>query len=707
MNNPESTEKKKKRKRRHRSGRSNNARKARRRNYFESDENKKILEAVDQVVWPTRKEAAHVGITLYENRLKNERLYVQRRRGGKKEITSRFEFELGRWTGEGANRPPLAYFYLGGLNLGSRALRGLFFQKNPDLSGVDKYVSRKGHWVDVNNWVSEKLIRIWEDALERSIYPYFTTDRILSCVEENPFYPFTRDHKLARQAMLERIPDRIADLYPMARSMRRHFILHIGPTNSGKTHDAVVACEAAPRGVYLAPLRLLAMEVAERMNGDGIPCNMITGEEEKRIPGAEHTASTIEMLSESEWYDVAIIDECQMIADSERGWAWTQAMLGVAASTVHACMAPEAEGLIIQLIEECGDTWEIVRHHRATPLEMEDASFVFPDDVRPGDALVVFSRRSVLQAASILEDTGRKVSVIYGALPYEARQAETRKFATGETRIVVATDAIGMGMNLPVKRIVFLENQKFDGVSKRELNASEVKQIAGRAGRRGYEEKGLVNASYDWRAVRYKLGAKVESILRARTAMPPFLAQMDQPLSGILQDWQSLPDQGIYQKTSMNRAIQLCIWLEENCPLDKETMLRGITIPFDEENPELLDFWKTAMTNVYEDNAILTGVDVVTALPGDHLDELEDKYRQLDLVYYLQRAFGSGELETDRIKQYILACKADVSAAIIERLKKAKKIYKRCRVCGKILPWNDPYALCEDCFQAQREGRYQ
>ncbi|MDO4484159.1 MAG: helicase-related protein [Clostridia bacterium] len=82
-------------------------------------------------------------------------------------------------------------------------------------------------------------------------------------------------------------------------------------------------------------------------------------------------------------------------------------------------------------------------------------------------------------------------SIIYGALPYDVRQNEARRFREGETKVVVATDAIGMGLNLPIRRVVFLETEKFDGVSRRGLTATEYKQIAGRAGRYGQFEKGL------------------------------------------------------------------------------------------------------------------------------------------------------------------------------------------------------------------------
>lgn len=685
-----------KKRRHHRRRNSSQQRKAKRRQFAQSEENGRIKRAMRAAVYPTREAVRRLAAAVYDQRLSTQRLFAGSFRH-RRPIDEQVEFELRRWEARG--RDPLAYFYFDGRReLGHQRLRRLFDEQNPALVGKKKFVSDRGHWVDVTETVDRRLDRLWKTVLETDIFGGFSVAHILAQLGKNPHYPFVHQRLQARQALLRRIPDHIPDLFPLARELNRHFIFHVGPTNSGKTHDAIVACESALRGVYLAPLRLLAMEIAERMNADGVACSMVTGEEENRIPGANHMASTIEMMSEEQVYDVAVIDECQLIADRERGWAWTQAVLGIAAATVHACMAPEALPLMRALVTECGDSFEVVPHERATPLAMEPGDVAFPEDVRPGDALVVFSRRSVLQAASMLEDAGRRVSVIYGALPYAARRAETHKFLSGETDMVVATDAIGMGMNLPVKRIVFLETRKFDGVEKRELTIPEVKQIAGRAGRRGYAEKGWVNASFDRERIAGQLAGETPAIATARTTMPRFLAKMDRPLSETMQDWQGLPDEGIYQKTDMSRAIALCLWLEQHCPLDKISMLRAITIPFAEDDEDMLAIWQQAMRNVQVGRPVLGRLSRVACQPGDGLDALEKKHRLLDLYYYLQRSFGDRELYADLEKKDILDCKQAVSAAIVRRLKKAKRVYKRCRICGKKLLWNDPKRICDACY---------
>ena len=102
--------------------------------------------------------------------------------------------------------------------------------------------------------------------------------------------------------------------------MSRHFILHIGPTNSGKTFlHALEYLKNAAHGVYLGPLRLLALEVYEKMKEYGTPCTMLTGQECIEEPHSRVTASTIEMLDIGDKFDIAVIDEAQMVADTDRG----------------------------------------------------------------------------------------------------------------------------------------------------------------------------------------------------------------------------------------------------------------------------------------------------------------------------------------------------------------------------------------------------
>lgn len=132
----------------------------------------------------------------------------------------------------------------------------------------------------------------------------------------------------------------------------------------------------------------------------------------------------------------------------------------------------------------------------------------------------MFSRASAHACAAELQRSGVKTSIIYGALPYDVRQNEARRFREGETDVVVATDAIGMGLNLPIRRVVFLETEKFDGISKRPLSPSEYQQIAGRAGRYGQFEEGLYISQYHMRNVMEAVSQTIPPIRFAHLLFP-------------------------------------------------------------------------------------------------------------------------------------------------------------------------------------------
>ena len=112
-------------------------------------------------------------------------------------------------------------------------------------------------------------------------------------------------------------------------------------------------------------------------------------------------------------------------------------------------MAPEAEDIIVQMIRRCGDQYRIVRHKRNTRLTLEEKPYVLGKDLKKGDALIVFSKKSVLALAAHLENEGIHCSVIYGSLPPATRREQVRRFLAKETEVVVSTDAIGMGSTFP------------------------------------------------------------------------------------------------------------------------------------------------------------------------------------------------------------------------------------------------------------------
>lgn len=298
------------------------------------------------------------------------------------------------------------------------------------------------------------------------------------------------------------------DSFEMARSLRRSFELRLGPTNSGKTYEALENLKVAKSGIYLAPLRLLAMEAYDSLTAAGIKCSLLTGEEKIIVPGATHISCTVEMLNPEIYYDVGVIDEIQMISDKDRGWAWTAALVGLAAKKIYLCGSDAALQPCLRVIESLGDYYNTKYLTRKAKLEVEPKvdlkqnSFFKEFNAKKGDAIIAFSRKDVLKLTAFYRNRGFTVACIYGALSPEVRRSQASLFNSGKADLLIATDAIGMGLNLPIKRIVFSTVEKFNGLFKTELAEADVKQIAGRAGRYGLYDTGFVNA-FNEQALKY------------------------------------------------------------------------------------------------------------------------------------------------------------------------------------------------------------
>ncbi len=418
------------------------------------------------------------------------------------------------------------------------------------------------------------------------------------------------------------------DEYPAARAMRRHFVLHLGGTNTGKTYAGLKELMLAPTGVYLAPLRLLALEAQETMLDARIDCSLSTGEEEDRRAYDTHLAATAEKLPIDRRFAVAVIDECQMIADPKRGDAWTRAILGVLAPEIHLCAAPEAKQILLRLIESCGDSYEIVVHERTTPLICMSHTTDYTR-VQPGDALITFSKVGVLSVAEDLRASGKEPAIIYGALPYSTRRRQMEGFLNGDMEYIVSTDAIGMGLNLPIRRVIFMETEKFDGVERRALKPEEIKQIAGRAGRRGMYPRGYAGATENLALIRAGLEAVVPPIQEAVVGFSELVLDVDFDLLEVLSEWNKLPTVEPYRKLDITRYISIISKLrEQGFVLTKEQELRAANIPFDENEDALRELFFGFMRRY------LAGEEIgMPALASEQptLPEVEQYYRKLDL----------------------------------------------------------------------------
>ena len=304
-------------------------------------------------------------------------------------------------------------------------------------------------------------------------------------------YPHLECHKELRKISDLGLPH---SWYPLARAKYRKVIFHSGPTNSGKTHHAMDRFLKSKSGIYCGPLKLLAVENFNKANSNDTPCDLVTGEERRfanpdGLTRSNHVSCTVEMAQVTEPVEVAVIDEIQMVRDPGRGWAWTRALLGMPADEVHLCGEEAALDLVRKILLPTGDTLEVVRYNRLTPLVIEDEPIRDLKNIQNGDCIVCFTKDAIYSVSMELEKLGHQVAVVYGTLPPGVKLAQCKKFNDfDDCKVMVATDAIGMGLNLSIRRIVFYSLMKLTSDEKGNksteyLSTSQCLQIAGRAGR--------------------------------------------------------------------------------------------------------------------------------------------------------------------------------------------------------------------------------
>ncbi|WP_205603857.1 helicase-related protein [Bacillus mesophilus] len=470
------------------------------------------------------------------------------------------------------------------------------------------------------------------------------------------------------------------------------FIMHVGETNTGKTFKALQRMMSADSGLYLAPLRLLALEVYDKLNVEGVSCSLKTGEEEKIINGARHISSTVEMFHEKAFYEVIVIDESQMIADKDRGFSWFKAITKANAKEVHIIGSYSMKEMIVQILGDSDLT--IHEYVRDTPLKVEEQEFKLKH-AKKGDALVCFSRRRVLETASQLQKDGKKVSMIYGSMPPETRRKQIQLFIDGENSIIVATDAIGMGLNLPIRRIVFLENEKFDGTIRRRLTSQEVKQIAGRAGRKGLYNVGRVAFSHEIKLMTSLLNQVDEPIQMFAIAPTSEVFERFQKYSRSLDDffylWDTYESPEGTKKASLVEERDLFdmirgTMIEARLPL--HDLYSFLHLPFSSYEPILAKQWRDKLTSIVEGTELPEPI-----IKTDHLEELELSYKAVGLhLLFLYR------LDRRTETSYWEKVRAEISERIHDILKTDIHIKQRkCRRCGDDLPSKFSFQICDKC----------
>lgn len=505
----------------------------------------------------------------------------------------------------------------------------------------------------------------------------------------------------------EELRDRLVASFPTWKHEDRNeqrIFLHIGPPNSGKTHDSLNRLVDAGSGWYLAPLRLLAYEIFDRLNQRGVPCNLLTGEEYIPVDGATFTAATIEMFNPAESGECVVIDEAQLLADPDRGWAWTRAMMQAQAPEIHMIGPPTARKLIQKMASAAAIPIEPIEHERLSPIKVADTHWDLAE-LPPHTILVAFSRRMVLELKTQLEeDLHRTVSVVYGSLPPEVRRKQADRFANGETEICVATDAVGMGLNLPADRVCFYEIQKYDGKEVRELTASEVQQIGGRAGRYGIRESGEVGTidRRDIKRLRQLFHANAKELTHARVA--PTVEDLELipgSLAEKLVQWamlESIPDslKGVVKTADLDQRIELARMLTdaEVDHLGLATAVQLINAPTRQQSRS---YWYSCAQAILRNRPMPPPPDPPSQIDdGSDLELMESCISCADIYLWLSSRREFKLFGVDR--QEVHALRTEWSLEIDQALLRNIDTKRRCPNCGKPLPFKHRHRLCDDCF---------
>lgn len=254
----------------------------------------------------------------------------------------------------------------------------------------------------------------------------------------------------------------------------------LGPTNTGKTHYAVERMLGRVSGVIGLPLRLLAREVYDKicdLKGHA-QCALVTGEEKIVPPHARYFVCTVEAMPTDRKFAFVAIDEVQLINNPERGHVFTDRLLNMRGTEETLFLGAEtARALISELLP---DVWHETRERFST------LSYAGPTKLTrlpKRSVIVAFSAPEVYAIAELIRRFRGGAAIVMGALSPRTRNAQAELYQSGEVDFLVATDAVGMGLNLDTDHVAFASMRKFDGRRRRRLTPMEAGQIAGRAGR--------------------------------------------------------------------------------------------------------------------------------------------------------------------------------------------------------------------------------
>ena len=254
----------------------------------------------------------------------------------------------------------------------------------------------------------------------------------------------------------------------------------LGPTNTGKTHLAIETMLSFESGIIGFPLRLLAREVYDKIiqGTDISKVALITGEE-KIIPmNAKYYLCTVESMPLNKLVDFVAIDEIQMCADNERGHVFTDRLLNFRGEKLTMFLGSHTIKNIINSLEE---KVEFIFKDRFSKLSYVGHKKI--SRLNPKSAIIAFSIEEVYAIAELVRRQKGGSAIVMGSLSPKTRNSQVKLYQSGDVDYLVATDAIGMGLNMDLDNVYFSSLKKFDGKKLRKLNLSEISQIAGRAGR--------------------------------------------------------------------------------------------------------------------------------------------------------------------------------------------------------------------------------
>lgn len=474
------------------------------------------------------------------------------------------------------------------------------------------------------------------------------------------------------------------------------YIIHCGKTNSGKTYTAIQSLIKSVNGVYLAPLRLLAWEVREKITQSGCLCSLRTGEEQVIVPNAGLSSETIEMFDANRRYDVVVVDECFMIGDKDRGKAWTRAILKARANEIHLICNEESLSIIQELLNTANRKYEVKKYEMLSRFSFFSKPFSFHKNMPPKGVFVAFSRINVLIYKKRFENMGRSVSVLYGNLPPEAKKIQIERFINGDTEIMVCTDVIGMGINVPCDYLVFLDVEKFDGYSMRQLTPIEVRQIAGRVGRYGLCDGSpfvatTSNRNTNFIKTQYKKHQEVnKAILGLDYDM--FLNCGEDKIHKRIAKFSSssvIPSnlKGILNKEDISKYMDIANVIRDDFDVSVSWIFLNAPIKKNNRNyfSEVVRYYKLKNKLLKPTNYSI----------GD-MQSLEDTISRYELylnlcrnLIHCQKEKGQVEKEKDELVEKLTNMLMD----------KKMSSKRKCRLCSEMLDITYPYPYCQNCYE--------